>query len=137
MALAHTRLSILGLSADANQPMYSKCGRYALSYNGEIYNFIELRAELEALGVLFSTDSDTEVLLQCWIRWGGLLAKIEWYVCFLYRRPASIQGHSRKRSFWGKALILFNKKRFRFWVIGGGYCQNHWSKTQQFCCERS
>ena len=71
MALAHTRLSILGLSADANQPMYSKCGRYALSYNGEIYNFIELRAELEALGVLFSTDSDTEVLLQCWMRWGG------------------------------------------------------------------
>jgi asparagine synthase (glutamine-hydrolysing) len=61
--LVHTRLAILDLSARARQPMLSPTGRYLLSYNGEIYNFRELRADLERAGRRFETSSDTEVIL--------------------------------------------------------------------------
>ena len=64
IVLGHTRLKILDLSEDGNQPFVSHDNRYILVYNGEIYNFIELRSELEALGETFFTKSDTEVLLK-------------------------------------------------------------------------
>jgi asparagine synthase (glutamine-hydrolysing) len=70
VALGHRRLCILDLSAAAAQPMHSPDGRYVLAYNGEVYNFRELRADLEALGESFSTTSDTEVLLRSIARWG-------------------------------------------------------------------
>jgi asparagine synthase (glutamine-hydrolysing) len=63
-ALGHVRLSILDLSNAARQPMASSDGRYVLVYNGEIYNFRELRKELEARGRRFTSTGDTEVLLQ-------------------------------------------------------------------------
>lgn len=66
--LAHHRLSIIDLSEAANQPM-SK-GGLALSYNGELYNFHEIRRQLASLGVRFETDSDTEVVLEAWRAWG-------------------------------------------------------------------
>jgi asparagine synthase (glutamine-hydrolysing) len=62
--LGHRRLSIIDLSAAANQPMSGGDGRYTLVFNGEVYNFKELRARLEARGVRFITHSDTEVLLE-------------------------------------------------------------------------
>lgn len=68
--LGHDRLSIVDLSPNGHQPMSSACGRYHLVYNGEIYNFLELRAELVALGETFRTGSDTEVLLTSFQRWG-------------------------------------------------------------------
>lgn len=67
--LAHNRLSIVDLTADANQPMVSRDGRYALVFNGMIYNYVELRAELSAEGYQFRTNSDTEVLLAAIIHW--------------------------------------------------------------------
>nr|HBN53519.1 asparagine synthetase B [Stenotrophomonas sp.] len=70
VALAHRRLSILDLSPLGHQPMASSDGRYWLAYNGEIYNFVELRAELEALGHGFGGHSDTEVLLAAIVQWG-------------------------------------------------------------------
>ncbi len=70
VALGHKRLAILDLSERASQPMISSCGRYALSYNGEIYNFKEIRKELEQHGRHFITNSDTEVLLEAWSEWG-------------------------------------------------------------------
>jgi asparagine synthase (glutamine-hydrolysing) len=68
MHLGHRRLSIIDLSAAADQPF--RKGNLALLYNGELYNFRELRAELQSAGVTFLTSSDTEVVLEGWRRWG-------------------------------------------------------------------
>ena len=70
VALGHARLSIIDLSERGAQPMISPDGRYALSYNGEVYNFGDLRETLAATGVEFRSESDTEVVLQAFIRWG-------------------------------------------------------------------
>ena len=69
LTLGHTRLSIIDLSNNANQPMKSSDGRYVIIFNGEIYNYRELRDELIKLGHKFYTDSDTEVLLGVWTEW--------------------------------------------------------------------
>ena len=70
VGLGHRRLSILDLSAAGHQPMPSNDGTCWISYNGEIYNFLELRAELESEGVSFRTRSDTEVLVAAYRHWG-------------------------------------------------------------------
>lgn len=70
IALGHRRLAILDLDARANQPMTSSDGRYVIVFNGEIYNFRELRRDLEADGATFRTTSDTEVLLELYSRDG-------------------------------------------------------------------
>lgn len=71
VGLGHRRLAILDLSSAADQPMLSHDERYVIVFNGEIYNYVELRAELEQAGVEFRTRSDTEVLLQAFVRWGA------------------------------------------------------------------
>ncbi len=70
IGLAHRRLSIIDLSPGGHQPMASADGTLWITYNGEIYNFRELRAELEAEGVRFRSQSDTEVILALWQREG-------------------------------------------------------------------
>jgi asparagine synthase (glutamine-hydrolysing) len=68
-ALGHRRLAVLGLGPEGQQPMLGPEGRYAITYNGEIYNYREIRRELEAEGLRFRGGSDTEVLvaaLECW-----------------------------------------------------------------------
>src|SRR5437764_10046587 len=68
LSLGHRRLSIIDVSEHGHQPMFSADGRYAIIFNGEIYNYRELRADLEREGCTFQTHSDTEVLVTMFAR---------------------------------------------------------------------
>jgi asparagine synthase (glutamine-hydrolysing) len=68
--LGHARLSIIDLSSAGHQPMTDSAGSTTIAYNGEVYNFRELRTELESTGTKFTGHSDTEVVLHAYIRWG-------------------------------------------------------------------
>lgn len=84
LALGHTRLSIIDLRSISNQPMATPCGRYWLVFNGEIYNYRELRQELIGLGHSFVTESDTEVLLHAWQHWkSDSLTRLEGMFAFV------------------------------------------------------
>ena len=99
----HSRLSILDLSANGNQPMKSNKGRYVILYNGEIYNHLELRGDLEKKGYVFKTKSDTETVLlafeeygpQCVERFNGIFAFAIWDTkkksLFLARDPLGVK----------------------------------------------
>ncbi|HEX7369062.1 MAG TPA: asparagine synthase (glutamine-hydrolyzing) [Rhodanobacteraceae bacterium] len=69
VGLVFRRLSIIDLSSAGHQPMLSESGRYAIVFNGEIFNYVELRSELEARGYRFRSHSDTEVLLNAYVEW--------------------------------------------------------------------
>ncbi len=68
-AFGHRRLSILDLSSDGHQPMHY-LGKYTITYNGEVYNYLEIKEELLAYGYKFSSRTDTEVILASYDRWG-------------------------------------------------------------------
>ncbi|UGY16092.1 asparagine synthase (glutamine-hydrolyzing) [Bradyrhizobium septentrionale] len=70
LAFGHRRLAIIDPGEGGYQPMQSGDGRHVIVYNGEIYNFLELRRELEAKGAVFRSQSDTEVILAAWQAWG-------------------------------------------------------------------
>jgi len=70
VVLGHRRLAILDVGKSGNQPMMSHNGKYIITFNGEIYNFLELRTQLKELGIPFQTESDTEVILAAWEFWG-------------------------------------------------------------------
>lgn len=77
VGFAHTRLAIIDLSPGGHQPTSTDDGRHTLVYNGEIYNYRELREELEGLGDTFRSSSDTEVVLKAYARWGaGALGRL-------------------------------------------------------------
>src|SRR5512139_1566754 len=69
--LGHRRLSIIDLAAASNQPMRDRTDRFLIVFNGEIYNYREIRARLEGLGHVFTTSGDTEVLLEALKAWGA------------------------------------------------------------------
>src|SRR4029077_9273568 len=101
--LVNTRLSILDLSSAGHQPMRSSDGRYTITFNGEIYNYAALRAELLKEGDAFQSDGDTEVILKMYARYGpdcvrefaGMFAFAIWdeleETCFLARGPLGIK----------------------------------------------
>lgn len=84
VALVHCRLALLDLTDASLQPFWDRSKRYALVYNGEIYNFVEIRDALRKLGVAFRTSGDTEVLLEALLTWGpeAALPKLEGMFAF-------------------------------------------------------
>ncbi|MHC2252464.1 asparagine synthase (glutamine-hydrolyzing) [Bradyrhizobium embrapense] len=86
LALGHRRLAIIDLTEAGHQPMGYADGRYWMVYNGEIYNYLELKSELEALGWIFTSHSDSEVLMAAYAQWGedalprlmGMFAFVVW-----------------------------------------------------------
>ena len=86
--LGHTRLAIIDLEESANQPMISANCENVIVFNGEIYNYVELRAELEEVGLLFATNSDTEVILNAYQHWGiDCLARFRGMFAFAIWNP--------------------------------------------------
>lgn len=75
LGLGHRRLSILDLSPDGHQPMKDKDGNFIIVFNGEVYNYIELREELKTMGYIFRTQTDTEVVMKAYSAWGESCAQ--------------------------------------------------------------
>lgn len=110
--LGQRRLAILDLTERGSQPMTSADGRYTLVYNGEIYNFLELREALSALGHKFSSESDTEVLLAAFRQWGadGLMRCNGMWAIAIWDREEGKLFLSRDR---------FGKKPLFYATVGG------------------
>lgn len=115
--LGHRRLSVLDLNDNAYQPMQSQDKRYSIVFNGEIYNYIELRIELSQAGCLFSTDhSDTEVLLNAYILWGRkCLQRLRGMFAFaIFDRVKNILFIARDRIGKKPLYYHFDNERFAF-----------------------
>ncbi len=111
--LAHRRLAVIDLNDRAIQPMYSACGRYIIVYNGEIYNYRELRRELEVAGTRFRTTSDTEVVLELYSSLGStMLHRLSGMFAFV------IWDHLKKCAF--AARDPYGIKPLYFARVGGG-----------------
>lgn len=109
--LGFRRLSILDLSSASHQPMESESGDYAIVFNGEIYNYVELRRELQALGHSFQSNGDTEVLLKSYIAWGpACLDKLNGMWAFVI--------HDRRRQVFFGARDRFGMKPLFRWSDG-------------------
>ena len=95
--LGHRRLSIIDLSHAGDQPMLSPDGRFALIFNGEIYNYVELKRELIGLGASFVSESDSEVIIEGYRVWGrDVLTRLERHV--RARAGRSSGGHDALRA---------------------------------------
>jgi asparagine synthase (glutamine-hydrolysing) len=116
ISLGHRRLSILDLSEQAAQPMVDASKRFILTFNGEIYNYLELRHDLENLGVNFRSTADTEVLLEAYKQWGAAcLARLNGMFAFaLYDSVRGVLFCARDRYGEKPFLFSFGKALFAF-----------------------
>ncbi|HEY2630052.1 MAG TPA: asparagine synthase (glutamine-hydrolyzing) [Usitatibacter sp.] len=111
--LGHRRLSIIDLTTAGSQPMADSSGAFTITYNGEIYNYLEVQAELRRLGVSFASASDTEVLLEAYKQWGAdCLKRLNGMFAF------AIHDHRRgvvfcARDRYGEKPLLYAKVRGR------------------------
>jgi len=113
--LGHLRLSIIDRNEAANQPFVNHDGRYHITYNGELYNYKEIRVELQKIGYKFTTKSDTEVVLLAWEAWGNsCLSKfIGMYAFAIWDRKKSILFCARDR--FGIKPFHYTLKNNEFW----------------------
>ncbi len=141
LALGHTRLSILDLSPAGHQPRISGNGRYVLSFNGEIYNYRELREELAQRGHTFSTDTDTEVLLTAWEAWGvAALPRLTGMFAFaVFDREASlltlaVDPFAIKPLFWrhDPERLLFASEQRTLRVLADESARLDWQSASDY-----
>lgn len=114
--LGHRRLAIIDLSDEGKQPMSSRDGRYALTFNGEIYNFREIRIDLEKLGAVFRGHSDTEVLVEAFSIWGlkkTLNKLVGMFSCALWDNNEKRLFLFRDRA--GKKPLYYTIQRGKLW----------------------
>jgi asparagine synthase (glutamine-hydrolysing) len=116
VGLGHARLSIIDLSSAGHQPMISDDGDVIIAYNGEIYNFIEIRKILEKLGHIFKSATDTEVVLKAYLEWGtGCLEKfIGMFAISIWDRRNHRFFLARDRLGIKPLFYYFNKQTFLF-----------------------
>jgi asparagine synthase (glutamine-hydrolysing) len=115
VAMGHRRLAIIDLTPSGHQPMVSTDHRYVLSYNGEVYNHRELRAELEAEGYLFRSHTDSEVVLNAFAAWGeaALLRFNGMFACALWDRREQRLLLARDR--YGIKPLYYAQQGKRMW----------------------
>ncbi len=112
--LGHRRLAIIDTSPGGHEPMLSHDGRYVLTFNGEIYNYRELREQLRSLGHNFRTDSDAEVLLAAIGEWGWQAVDAsQRHVCLRRLGQQRSHTHARPRSRRHQASLLRLHSRSR------------------------
>lgn len=105
IAIGHRRLSIIDIGPDSHQPMVDAASGVVLAYNGEIYNFRELRAELVARGYAFRSAGDTEVLLRAYLEWGiNCLARLAGMFAFAIWDPRTRDLHLARDAMGMKPL---------------------------------
>ena len=121
IGFGHRRLAIIDLSPAGHQPMISSDGQCVLTYNGEIYNFQELRAELESIGHQFHSRTDSEVVLNAWVEWGvdsvkrfnGMFAFAVWdkrdQSLYLVRDRYGIKPLYYSR--WGESFLFASEQK--------------------------
>ncbi len=116
VGLGHRRLSVIDTSSHAHQPMWDESKRYCIVYNGEIFNYRELKKELEKGGVTFTSQSDTEVLLQLYIReQSECLPKLNGFFAFcIYDKVNQSLFLARDRFGVKPLLYLFDEDKFLF-----------------------
>ncbi len=116
VALGHRRLSIIDTSAEGNQPMFDRSGRYCIIFNGEIYNYRSLRGELEAKGVSFHSKTDTEVLLNLYLLEGKeCLHKLNGFFAFaIYDRQEGSLFIARDRLGIKPLYYMWDEDRLLF-----------------------
>jgi asparagine synthase (glutamine-hydrolysing) len=116
IGFGQTRLAIIDLTHGGHQPQTTQDERYSIVFNGEIYNYLELRAELSRLGAPFKSDSDTEVLLQAWALWGeAMLGKLQGMFAFAVYDTLDGTVTCVRDAFGVKPLFFFiDDKRFGF-----------------------
>ncbi len=116
VGLGHRRLSIIDTSEGGNQPMWDDSKRYCIIFNGEIFNYLELKADLEKKGVLFHSHSDTEVLLKLYIHEKeNCLNKLNGFFAFcIYDRQEQSFFVARDRYGIKPLLYLFDEDKFIF-----------------------
>ena len=114
--LSHNRLSILDISKDASQPFVSKCKNYVIVYNGEIYNFKEIRRELVKRGYKFVSNGDTEVLLYAYKEWGreALDRFIGMFAFCIFDRVKNILFLARDRAGVKPLYFFYDRGEFVF-----------------------
>ena len=114
--LGHKRLSIIDLSSAGKQPMHTEDGRYSIVFNGEIYNYKEIKQQLKSLGYKFNTETDTEVLLYSWIEYGeSILNKLKGMFAFVIYDAITEELTCIRDAFGIKPFFyVFNESGFYF-----------------------